>query len=152
MIALFRACLVVSMLTLSACDSNEEVKVDEPVSTVDQEELLRERVDSRWANIKSRNFDTVYTYFSPVYRKINTLESYRRKTGSVVDWTSVEINDVTISENVASITINASYRLALPSGMSLGKSVGEVSKRIDERWIFKENQWWYVPKETGSNI
>ena len=102
----------------------------------------------RWEALINRDFELAYGYFSPSYRKLFPLQHYLRNTGSSVRWLSANIKDSQYAEARAEVVLVVDFKLDLPMGQ--GDGFGEVSKDLDEVWLWVDGQWWYVSESDGS--
>ena len=108
---------------------------------------LRLRVKARWDALIERDFEKAYSYMSPGYRRLFTLDKYQSSFGSVVSWESVTITDIDLKgKNSADVKVDVFYQLAIPSqvGGSLGEALGSISTQVNETWLWADDEWWYV--------
>jgi hypothetical protein len=108
---------------------------------------LKERVSGRWAAMIKKDFSEAYEYFSPAYRKLFPLESYLRKTGPNVDWITAKILNISMNGDRADVKVHLDYRLNLPPDAGMG-DVGIIGHDLDEVWLWKDENWWYVQQES----
>ncbi len=111
---------------------------------------LESRVLGRWDTLIAKNFDQAYEFFSPAYRKLYPLEHYLSTTGANVEWLSTKIKDVQFDGDRAEVTLILRYRLNLPMGG--GDSFGNISKNVDEIWLWIDGEWWYVSGDISGGL
>ncbi len=105
------------------------------------EQALRDRVSGRWQALFKKDFPKAYTYFSPTYRSLFPLEHYLKRMGNLVDWKSIQIQKVQIDGNSAKVNLLLRYRI---SAFGLSDEVGTIETNEEERWLWKDGNWWYV--------
>lgn len=133
--------LLVVLFLLVSCGSSENKE-----SSVGSEDALKVRVDSRWKDLKEGRLDKVYEYYSPEYRKLRSLESFKSSVGVSVEWVAVMINKVDIDGKHAQVKTNITYRLRLPGavGEQFSAEMGEIDKVGSENWVWRAGQWWFA--------
>lgn len=132
---LVRLFLVLIALMLVSCDTLES--------------RLEDRVGSRWAALSSGDMIGVYAFFSPEYRKLNSVDLFAQKMGSSVKWRSVSVESVSITnDEIARVRLSVEYELSFPTagGMQFGESLGAINSTVDEFWVYRAGEWWYASK------
>ena len=145
--------LVFLLLGIVNCASaNQENQ--KHLSQQDRKMLLKERVESRWKAIKSSDFATQYKFLTPAKRKLYDYEQFKSGRGHSVKWKDVQISSINVSQDLASVVINASYELFLPGSVAftMKNPLGSIEKIIGERWLWKNNDWWYAGSMPQSAI
>ena len=144
------ATLLVISTAPVACVNNPQTKPDSnpAVQTEPVNARLEARVLSRWDALISKDFEQAYLFFSPSYRKLFPLQHYLSKTGSSVDWISIQMKDMQFDGKRAEVELTLNYRLNLPMGE--GDGFGEISKDIDEIWLWVDGEWWYTTDSSGA--
>ena len=107
-----------------------------------QEEIVRQRVNERWAALIEGRLETAYDFETPEYRELYSFADFRKKIHGVGSWQKIEIEDVGCESNkcVASIVIYVKLHL----GMGFG--VVESDARAKENWMqhSTEGQWYHI--------
>ena len=136
---------VFCFLLLVSCGGSEK-QINKQIESVGTESALKERVNSRWEDLKQRRLDKVYEYYSPEYRKLHSLEEFKSSIGVSVEWVAVVINKVSIEGKHAKVQTNITYRLRLPGaiGEQFGAEMGEIDKAGSENWVWRTGQWWFA--------
>lgn len=107
-----------------------------------QRSVLKMRAEARWSGLIEGDFAKAYSYLSPDYRSVVSLQQYQRKYGRVVDWRLARVNDIGYdSPTVASVLVEVTYRVA---GLRGSNEVVENNKLITEKWLYKDGGWWYT--------
>jgi hypothetical protein len=124
---------------------------DAETSATTQEEALAARVSARWDAMIRRDFAQAYEFLSPSYRALFPLEHMRGLTGSSVNWRSIDIESISIAGETASVILSLDYRLTLPpaAGLGPGEDFGVLTKHIEETWVNRDGEWWYVDPRGG---
>jgi len=113
-------------------------------SFVDQEpdELVRQRVNERWAALIDGRLEKAYSYETPEYRELYPFVDYRKTIRGVGSWQKVEIEYVECSDKKCIADINIYVKIHV--GMSFG--VVESNARAKENWIqhSTDGQWYHI--------
>jgi hypothetical protein len=109
-----------------------------------QRPILKERAEARWAGLIKGDAEVAYSYFSPAYRGVVSLQQYKGGLGSAVNWRLARVKDIRYdSPEVASVSVEVAYRFALP--LSGGEEIESVRIQ-DEKWQYGDGGWWYTSK------
>lgn len=109
-----------------------------------QTPVLKSRVEARWNHLIQGEVEKAYTYLSPEYRSVVTLQQYRGKYGRAVEWRVAHADHVSYdSPTVASVSVEVTYRVGLPGARG---EVVESKKILTEKWLYKDGGWWYTAK------
>jgi hypothetical protein len=127
------------------------VPPDVGASLTTQEDMLAARVTARWDAMIRRDIEQAYEFLSPSYRALFPLEHMRRLSGRSVNWTSIDIESISIAGETANVIVTLHYRLTLPpqAGFGPGDDFGPQTKRIEEAWVNRDGEWWYVDPGGG---
>lgn len=106
---------------------------------------LEQRVTAKWDALIHKDFATAYSFTTPAYRKLYSLDAFRRNfaVGKVV-WRRIEVVDVDFKGDDAAmvgINIHFVYHQA-PAGDDI-----EMKTYTQESWVEVDGQWWYLMKE-----
>lgn len=107
-----------------------------------QRPVLIARAEARWGALIKGDVEKAYSYTTPEYRAVVSLQHYRGKYGRVLNWRMARAVDVSYDDlTVATVSVEVTYRVDLP-----GKSgeMIETQKAITEKWIYKDREWWYT--------
>jgi hypothetical protein len=107
--------------------------------------MLEQRVTAKWDALIRKDFATAYSFTTPAYRNLFSLDAFRRNfaVGKVV-WRRIEVMDVDFKGDDAAmvgINIHFVYYQAPP-----GKDI-EMTTYTQEPWVQVDGQWWYLMKE-----
>ncbi len=145
--------LVFLLMGIVGCGGANQEK-EKIVSQQDREMLLKERVESRWKAVKSRDYVSLYKFFTPAKRKLYDYEQFVSGRGETVNWKEAQVTDIDISQNLASVVISVSYDLSLPGDVAfkIKNPLGVIQTILGERWLWKDNEWWYADSAPQSAI
>lgn len=121
-------------LMLSACASVEGGGMPE--------QQVRERATQRWQALINGEFSRAYTYNTPGFRAVVTLDGYRNRFGGAVTWLAAEVIRVNCPE---AKKCEAFLRIDFKPTLSRQKAAN-LSTHVDETWLFEDGQWWYFQK------
>ncbi|BCX80660.1 hypothetical protein MIT9_P0234 [Methylomarinovum caldicuralii] len=112
-------------------------------AALSREERVARRAQARWDALIRGDIETAYAYLAPGYRKIKSLERYRRGIHGVGKWREARVERVTCPEkDVCNVDMQVKVRLMVPR---MGEPIESVNP-VRERWIYKAGEWWYVPE------
>lgn len=107
---------------------------------------LDERVQAKWDLLVKGDYDGAYEYYSPGYRSVNSLASFRRAmTSRTIPWLDARLQESGPCEpNTCGAVVELDYRVQprVP-----GAPPFESTKIVRENWIRSQNRWYYVPKQ-----
>jgi hypothetical protein len=122
-----------ALLSLAACQQNED---------------LPSSVSNRWASLIAQDYETAYGYFSPGYKAVESLESYKLRMAAAklnVQWKSGAFSSQNCSsEDICQVQVKIKYEYSFPK-RSLGGM--EVDTEITENWIRTDGKWYLVPND-----
>lgn len=142
-ISVFAACLML----LTAVAAQADVQAHDVQA---HEQTLRQRVEARWDALLKRDYEQAYTFFSPTYRAVFSLEQFGRDQRSGVPVVDAEVADIEIDTpkddseiSRATAIVNVAYQA------SLSESVGmtDIINTYREQWLQRDGEWWYVPDD-----
>ena len=158
--------LVVVLLTYSvvlyAATQEHDTKVADQVQTtpsttpvqpqavspteVDQAQraLLEQRVVAKWDALIKKDFEAAYSFTSPAYRKLYTLNSFKSKFGNKAAWKRIEVIGVDFKGDNAAIVGIILHFVYYTTQMD--KPL-DMKTHIQESWVREDGQWWYLMKE-----
>jgi hypothetical protein len=107
-----------------------------------QRPLLETRVVDRWNALIKWDIEKAYSYTSPEYRSVVSLQQYKGKYGRAADWRMARVAKVSYDgPAVATVSVEVTYRAMIPGS---GGQVIETPKAISEKWIYKDREWWFT--------
>ncbi|MFK5855707.1 MAG: hypothetical protein QM503_06215 [Bacteroidota bacterium] len=127
--------IVLTMLFfMSACVDKEKNKLDN-------------RVIDFWHHKINKNFDKAYDFLSPGWKSNESKDSYQvRLKQSQIKWLSSKIKEKTCSETyLCTVTLDIEYEFIFKGTMTGSKIV--VPSQVTEKWLMKDNIWYFVPSE-----
>jgi hypothetical protein len=108
-----------------------------------QREVLEKRVADKWDALIRKDFATAYSFTSPGYRKLYSLETFRSGFGNKVVWRRVEVVDVDFKGNdAATVGINIHFVYHPPQA----ERAHDLQTYFQEPWVLVDGQWWYLAK------
>lgn len=129
------------LIIISGCAKKEAIK------SLQDEEVLKERVTSYWNHKIKREFDKMYPYEDPLFRKRISLVAYIRQYGSpAMSYTSFKVQDIKMNDaEHAEVKIKTDVRLKVP-----GAKAFEHDTELTEQWVMIDREWYHVPKGNKS--
>lgn len=107
-----------------------------------QSRNLKMRAEARWDAVIKGDLEKAYTFMSPDYRNVVSLQQFRSRLGRTVEWRMARADDIRYdSPTVASVMMGVTYRTSLPGAQ--GKQF-ENSRTLTEKWLYKDGEWWYI--------
>lgn len=132
------ACVVA--LSLSACATLQPE--DSKQWRESQRPVLMARAEARWGDLIKGDIEKVYSYTSPEYRAVVSLQQHKGNYGRVLNWRMARVVNVSYdAPTVATVSVEVTYRVDLPG---TGGEMIETQKAITEKWIYTDREWWYT--------
>ena len=137
------ASAIILGVALSGCGKEEPKQVEkiEPVAPLTEESILTDRVVTRWRAMIARDFPRAYEFETPGYRQTHTVEQHANRFGRHAVWRDAEVYKLNIEGDIAKVTVFVKHTFAGPDG-----NPEEGATYVDETWLRKNGQWWYVSK------
>lgn len=108
-----------------------------------QRKVLEQRVTARWDALIRKDFATAYEYTSPAYRKLYSVDAFKRNFGGSVAWRRVEVVGVDFQgDDAATVGINL---FVVYHGTQSGPV--DMTTYVQEPWVRVDGQWWYLMKK-----
>ena len=110
---------------------------------VAQRVALEQRVIARWDALIHRDFATAYSFTSPGYRKLYSLDIFKSGFGNKVAWQRIEVVDIEFKGSdaaVVGVNIHATY-----DSLQTQKTI-DMQSYVHESWVLVDGQWWYLVK------
>lgn len=135
------ASLAVGHVSALAADVVQAAPTTEAVQA--QRALLEQRVTAKWDALIRKDFATAYSFTSPSYRKLFSLDAFRSSFGNKVAWRRVEVVDVEFKgDDAATVGINIHFVYHQPQT----EKPLDMQTYVQEPWVFVDGQWWYLVK------
>ncbi|MCB1581954.1 MAG: hypothetical protein R3E90_01990 [Marinicella sp.] len=132
-------CTLLVLMILPGCKKSEDLETS---------------VNNRWQAVVENDLEKAYEYFSPGYKKIENLLSYRNRIATAkinMNWTSgkyksaqCETDSDTDTVSTCKVQVQVAYTYTFPR-RSMG-TVGTESVVVED-WIQVKGKWYLVPKE-----
>ena len=106
------------------------------------EEIVRERINERWAALIEGRLETAYTYETPEYRELYSFTDYRSSIRGVGAWQKVEIENIECLKEKCI----ADIQIYVKMNIGMGFEVVESNARAKENWIqhSADGQWYHI--------
>lgn len=143
--------LMAAMLTVSvllgcgAQDDNvkqsEQQKFEE-ISWKEHTAAITERHALRWGEVIKVNFDGVYEYATPEYRRLYSKTHLHNQYAAQIKRKKARVLSIEKDPNnqhTAVVKTALTFATVLPNG-----ELYEDEIALSERWRFSEGQWWFV--------
>lgn len=138
---LFAFIAIFFLIIISGCAKKEAIK------SLQDEEVIKQRVMAYWNHRINREFEKMYPYEDPLFRKRISLVAYIRQYGNpAMSYTSFEIHDIKLKDgDNAEVMLKAGVRLKVP-----GTRAFEHDTDLTEQWVMIDGEWYHVPKGNKS--
>ncbi|ADE16697.1 hypothetical protein Nhal_3677 [Nitrosococcus halophilus Nc 4] len=131
---IFGGLCLLAVLWISGCAHPGGVRTEE--------EALRARIHARWEAIQALDFERVYEFATPAYRRTHSLEHFQNQYAAQVRRKGIEIRDIRFDPDDPALA-KVGLLLEFESSGVLGPMIEGVS-RVEETWMKVDGQWWYV--------
>ena len=102
---------------------------------------LEQRVIAKWNALIHRDFAVAYSFASPGYRKLYSLDIFKSGFGNKVAWRRIEVVDIGFKgSDAATVTIIVYAAYDPPEAQ---KTI-DMKSYVHESWVFVDGQWWYL--------
>ena len=126
--------IVMGVLAVAGC-AGLQSDTDEPPELV-----VRKLSTQRWQALLARDFDKAYSFSTPGYRKLRSLEYFKtNRQGAPVKWLSAEILRVECEKERCKTVVQVESKPTLPFPFR-----GNITSGLDEVWVFEEQRWWVL--------
>ena len=109
-----------------------------------EETRLRKRVQARWDALLRNDYDSLYGFTSPSYRKAFSKKHFLSQYATQIKRTGIEITGVEFTnayKSTAKVKLNILYLVDLWGG-----KVHKGSRHHTESWVKEGDEWWRVEK------
>ncbi len=105
---------------------------------------LEMRSQARWDALIGGNYEEAWALYSPGHRSSQSVVdleiSWRMRRVQII---SAVYDSHSCDEYLCQVGIMLTYKIDRPV---TGLEVWENTKVFEEKWIFAEDQWWYLPE------
>jgi hypothetical protein len=109
-----------------------------------QRAVLEQRVTAKWDALIRKDFATAYSFASPSYRKLYSLDAFKSSFGNKVGWQRIEVVNVDFKGgDAATVGINLHFVYHPPQA----ENPLNMKTYVQESWVRVDGQWWYLMKE-----
>ena len=107
---------------------------------------LRERVEARWTALIAGDFDRVYEFETPAYRKIYTAQQFRANFGQGLRWKRIKVIQIDLNQpEVAKVAVEVEYGFYVAGRGMMDDKVVDT-----ETWLRLDGQWWHQLQQAAS--
>lgn len=130
-----RLSVLAVILSVSAC------AVIQPKT---DEERVFQLAEKRQAALLAYDFKKAYTFMSPGYRELNTVEKLRSNYAGVYSWKSSEVLGATCEEDVCQVNVKVLVDIGLMQSTKTPDDERVLVPRVNrETWLKMDNKWWF---------
>lgn len=145
LVMMMLVCPAMADTTAPASPAEAAVPATSGQNTVSERRVaLEQRVIAKWDALIKNDFATAYTFTSPAYRKLHSLDFFKSSFGDKVKWQRVEVIDVDFKgEDAAAVGINIHFVYYQKET----EKILSMKNYVKESWVHVDGQWWYVVDE-----
>lgn len=101
------------------------------------EQAVTQRAQAYWQSRIAGKVEESYALSSPSYRKVRTLDQFKKQFGTGVSIEGAEVTKVSCEAEkcIAAMKISANPAL-------LRMNVGTIATYVNETWVLEDGQWW----------
>jgi len=104
---------------------------------------LEQRVTAKWDALIRKDFVTAYSFTSPEYRKLFSLNAFKGGFGNKAAWRRGEVVNVDFKgDDAATVGINIYFVYHPPQA----EQALDMQTYVQESWVLVDGQWWYLVK------
>ena len=109
-----------------------------------QRAALEQRVTAKWDALIRRDFEAAYSFTSPSYRKLYSLNSFRSNFGNKAGWQRIEVVNIDFKgDDAATVGFNLHF---VYHPLQAEKPL-DMQTYVQESWVRVDGQWWCLVKE-----
>ncbi len=113
-------------------------------ATQAQRTELEKRVAGKWEALVHKDFEAAYSFTSPSYRKLYSLNTFKGRFGGNVNWQRIEAVKIDFKGSDAAIV---SFDLHFVYYPQQAEKPLSMKTHIQESWVRADGQWWYVVED-----
>ena len=122
------------LMLLSAC-----------ATTPSPDSIVKERAETRWEALLSRDYASAYSFYSPGYRSTASVTDFEIEIRlRRVRLTTAEYLKHNCDENTCTVSFRVGYRVGSPVP---GITTWDGYDLITDQWVKTGGEWWYLPEE-----
>lgn len=130
-----RLSVLAVILSVSAC------AVIQPKT---DEERVFQLAEKRQAALLAHDFKKAYTFMSPGYRELNTVEKLMSDYVGVYSWKSSEVLGATCEDDVCKVNVEVFVDIGLMQSTKTPDDERVLVPRVNrETWLKMDNKWWF---------
>jgi hypothetical protein len=122
------ACAAVG-LALTGCAAG-------PVASA-PEDTVRQRAAQRAEAFVKGDLERSYSLTAPSYRKLRTLDAYKRNIGSAAQWEKAEVKTVDCEPQRCRVGVSVSVKPLIR-----GRFGDTITVQFEEIWLLEDGNWW----------
>lgn len=132
-------CLLIVTLALMGCSQDEASKK----ADIDLQHLEK-RVQERWQTKIAHDWEGLYEYTTPTFRRTFPKAMYIRKFSYMLNWelTGIEVRNYDADAAVASVAVRVMSE-PVKHTSEASRAAGALPHTFNERWVFDEGEWWH---------
>lgn len=111
------------------------MKVDE----ADEKERLAARVLARWNAIIKRDYDKVYQFATPTYRKIYPKEHFFGNYAAQLKYEKVKVREIEFQNPE-----KTSAKVVVDVTFTTQDGQFHLTSPVVEKWVKEEGKWWHI--------
>ena len=106
------------------------------------EQVVIKRAEDRMAALQAVNFKKAYSYMTPGYRSMNSLDRFKGQFagGANITWFEVLAPDCEPERCI--VTVTRKYKMPISARGEVGR-VREFENNTRQVWIKTDGKWWY---------
>ena len=104
---------------------------------------LDKRVEARWKAVEAKDYNKMYQFQTPTYRKVFSKKLYGYAFGRSVSVKLKKVEKIIIDNEAQIATVHADISTESMIKKDSKKSSTRIDIKIQEKWMYFENQWWY---------
>jgi hypothetical protein len=124
------------LATLAACATT---------ANDNRDQLIPQRAQARWDALLGRDYAAAYAYATPGYRSSTSLTDFEIEVRSRrVSYTGAEYREHRCEDAACTVNISVEYTVVRPAA---GIPEWQSTSMVQERWIYSEGEWWFLPEK-----
>lgn len=136
-------CRLVCVVAIMLCAVGLSSCSKQPLTEAEEKEALKSRVQAVWDAMIAVDFDRVYEFTTPAYRKAFTKAHFFARYGNQIDRDSITVKEIAFQNperTTAKVTLIMNFS-------TRGFSKSEIirnSTSVNETWVKEQGEWWRV--------
>lgn len=106
---------------------------------------IPQRAQARWDALLGKDYAAAYAYATPGFRSSNSPTDFEIEVRSRrVRYTAAEYLEHSCDDAACTVKLSVEYTVVRPAaGIPEWKSTSVV----EERWVYSEGEWWFLPEK-----